>query len=116
MAGGIFTGANLEYVLRELVHQLENTGDSFLLYGTSSLDAVIEAALLVALSRSQTFVFDGRMKPGPMRSGVDHWSCLLAGEDEGRIFEWSPCTKPGEYDETVVLKYSSGITGLPKGL
>ena len=116
MAGGIFTGTNPAYVARELAHQLENSGAKFLLASPASLEIALEAASLAGLSKSQVFVFDGRPEPTSVQSGCQHWSSLLASEDQGKKFEWDPCTGPGECDQTVVLNYSSGTTGLPKGV
>ena len=112
----IFTGTNPAYVARELAHQLENSGAKFLLTSPASLAIALEAASHVGLPESQVFVFDGRTEPSAVKLGPRYWSSLLASEDEGTKFEWDACTGPGESDRTVALNYSSGTTGLPKGV
>ena len=116
MAGGIFTGVNPSYVARELAHQLDNSGASYMLTAPASLQAALEAASQVGFPKSKVFVFDGRPEPSALQLGCKHWSSLLASKNEGKKFEWDACTGPGECDQTVVLNYSSGTTGLSKGV
>ena len=116
MAGGIFTGANPTYVARELAYQLQNSDARFLLCASSSLEIGLDAASQIGLPKSSVFVFDDNPASNTSQSGCQHWSALLAPEESGRGFEWDPCTKPGEWERTIVLNYSSGTTGVPKGV
>jgi 4-coumarate--CoA ligase len=116
MAGGIFSGANPGYVTRELAYQLQNSEARFLVCALASLDTGREAAKQVGLPLERVFYFDNSKEPAEPHDGVRHWSVLLASEEEGRRYEWDACTNPGENEQTIVLNYSSGTTGVPKGV
>ncbi|KAJ5126982.1 hypothetical protein N7448_007761 [Penicillium atrosanguineum] len=100
MAGGIFTGANPTYVARELAYQLQDSGATYLICANISLNTGIEAAKLAGLSRDRVFIFDNAIYDGAgqARSGCPYWG----GSELA--------------DQTLVLNYSSGTTGRPKGV
>lgn len=56
-------------------------------------------------------VFEGR---GEERLGVRHWGALIESESVGRAFAWSEPRDSRE--EVCCLNYSSGTTGVPKGV
>ncbi|QIW96301.1 hypothetical protein AMS68_001819 [Peltaster fructicola] len=120
MAGGIFSGANPGYVARELEFQLSNTGATFLICWEDGLDIGLEAAQKAGLSKDHVFVFDGGMETfderGRAKQGIQHWSKLLADVETGRKFAWKEAKTRADMDETIVLNYSSGTTGVPKGV
>lgn len=117
-AGGIFTGANPTFVPRELAHQLQDSGATYLLCNDAVIDTGIEAAKLAGLPLDQVLAynsqaFDGeRVKRQPLK-GCQYWDCLLASEDDARGFDWRDLSEP---DSTLALNYSSGTTGVPKGV
>lgn len=118
IAGGIFTGANPTYVARELAFQLQDSGASFLLCASGSLDTGIEAAKQAGLSKDKVFVFDGTLfdGPGSPKQGCKHWGELVVPESEGQGFAWEDLNTREKADTTIVLNYSSGTTGRPKGV
>lgn len=118
MAGGIFTGANPTYVARELAYQLQDSGATYLICASVSLDTGIEAANLAGLSRDRVFVFDNAIYDGAgqARSGCRYWGDLVASPEEGAGFAWEELSTPELADRTLVLNYSSGTTGRPKGV
>jgi 4-coumarate--CoA ligase len=118
MAGGIFTGANPTYVARELAYQLQDSGATYLICASVSLDTGIEAAKLAGMSLDRVFIFDNAIYDGAgrARSGCRYWGELVASPEEGAGFAWEELPTPELADRTLVLNYSSGTTGRPKGV
>jgi 4-coumarate--CoA ligase len=119
MAGAIFTGANPGYNARELAYQLQDSDSKFLFCSTASLDNGLKAAAQIGLPKHRIFVFDDELEAHgavQARSGCQHWTALLADVTEGQNYTWRPCKTPDESNETIALNYSSGTTGLPKGV
>jgi 4-coumarate--CoA ligase len=119
MAGGVFTGANPGFNARELAYQLRDSGASFLVCAAASLEIGLDAAAQISLSKNKVFVFDDEVEPkigGKARQDFRHWTALLASEQDGQRFTWTPCNTAAESDETIALNYSSGTTGFPKGV
>ncbi|KAI1380950.1 acetyl-CoA synthetase-like protein [Hypoxylon crocopeplum] len=117
MAGGIFSGANPSFVPRELAYQLKDTGASFLIAADASMEIAVEAAAEAGLSRNRIYSFDATAfdaEPGKARLGSQHWTSLLAPKAEAAKFDW---IEPADSTQTIcALNYSSGTTGVPKGV
>ncbi|KAJ5752848.1 hypothetical protein N7520_009765 [Penicillium odoratum] len=118
MAGGIFSGANPTYVARELAFQLQDSGAKYLLCASASLDTGIEAAALAGLPRKNVYVFDSGVYDNisNAQKGCPYWGDLIAPAEEGEGFAWEELSTPELADRTLVLNYSSGTTGRPKGV
>ncbi|TVY68717.1 4-coumarate--CoA ligase-like [Lachnellula suecica] len=116
MAGGVFTGANPGYVARELAYQLKDSGATFLLCTDSSLEMGIEAAEMIGMSKECIYKFDDELFEGTGKSrlGVKNSNSLMEPEDVGKNFRWHEVADPK--DDICCLNYSSGTTGVPKGV
>ncbi|TGZ79203.1 acetyl-CoA synthetase-like protein [Ascodesmis nigricans] len=129
-AGGIFTGANPAYTARELAFQLKNSGARYCIANEVSIDTAVQAADIIGLPRSSIFVFDDGFLQGHLNGGgpdrwsktgaefrakfgVRHWSELVAEKDD---FVWKRFSTPEESNKTAAINYSSGTTGVPKGV
>ncbi|USP78153.1 transcription factor mbp1 [Curvularia clavata] len=124
MAEGVFTGANPSYVARELAYQLQDSGARYLICAEGSLDTGIAAAKEVGMSADQVFIFDdgaatfeGRKVEKSTELGyIRHWTELLDTAENGDAYRWPELRTAEELDRIVALNYSSGTTGVPKGV
>ncbi|KAF2709871.1 4-coumarate-CoA ligase-like protein [Pleomassaria siparia CBS 279.74] len=124
MAGGVFTGANPSYVARELAYQLTDSGARYLICAEASLETGLAAAKEAGLGADSIFIFDdgiatfqGRTVEKETPKGkIRHWTSLLESEDKGQAFRWAELKTDEELSRTVTLNYSSGTTGVAKGV
>ena len=124
MAEGVFSGANPSYVPRELAYQLKDSGAKFLLCGEGSLETGITAAKEIGMSAERIFLFDdgvatfeGRKIEKSTEIGIiRHWTDLLETPERGAAYAWPNLRTDEELDRVVALNYSSGTTGLAKGV
>ncbi|KAI9783833.1 MAG: hypothetical protein M1839_003169 [Geoglossum umbratile] len=66
-------------------------------------------------SRERVYVFDGEAV-GKGDGDTKHWSSLLASEQDGGAFRWEEVSPEEQGKKPVALNYSSGTTGMPKGV
>jgi 4-coumarate--CoA ligase len=124
MAEGIFTGANPTYVARELAYQLTDSGAKYLICAEVSLDTGVAAAKEAGLSSDQVFIFDDGTatfdgQTVEKDSGIGklrHWTELLDSKENGAKYHWPNLTTKDELDRVIALNYSSGTTGVAKGV
>src|SRR6476660_2123752 len=108
VAGGINTTINPTYTVEERTYQLKDSGARFLLTAPPFLDKAFAAARNAGISR--VFVF-GEGGEGGEGEGAIPFASLLA--ETGESFS-PPAIDPGR--DLVALPYSSGTTGLAKGV
>jgi acyl-CoA synthetase (AMP-forming)/AMP-acid ligase II len=115
-----FLGANPTFTARELAYQLSDSGARFLIVSENSLGTAAEGAKQAGLSSDRIFNFDDGYATfedrGKDLGGFRHWSRLLVSEADGRSFRWDELSPQGVKDTTIALNYSSGTTGVPKGV
>lgn len=131
MAGGIFSGCNPTYSPQELAHQIRDADPAFVFtQGGEPLLVCREAIKLIKTAGGEggggrdyekhTFVADDRVFDSlnqPGEQGLPYWSSIFASEAEGARFVWDPLSGPNEARNTILaLNYSSGTTGLSKGV
>ncbi|OAP60575.1 hypothetical protein AYL99_05577 [Fonsecaea erecta] len=122
MAGAIYNSANPAYTARELAHQLKDSSPRIVLAAESCIDRALEAADLVGFDRGRIFLFSEvsmdhtKEVPPVPHAKVQNWSKLLARPEIGRNFVWEERRTEAFSERTAILIYSSGTTGLPKGV
>lgn len=130
MAGGIYTSANPAFTPRELTYQLRDSGAHFLLAADNCVERALEGARLAGMEEDRVFHFcDLADLDEPTREISDaaergersvrtarSWRRLIASPETGRRFAWETFATREQADRTVILIYSSGTTGLPKGV
>lgn len=126
MAGGVFSSANPGFTQRELTYHLKNSEASFLFSGRAQLSVALEGAKQAGLAKDRVFLF-GDLSPDPAlpdpaiesqeeQALHQHWKNILATPAAGNEFKWEAVTGKDQAQRTVILIYSSGTTGLPKGV
>ena len=99
--GGVVTTVNSLYTPRELADQLKNSGARFLLTVPTFMDRATEAATETAVE--EIFVFGSAEHATP-------FSEMLSSPADADTVDISPA------NDVVTLPYSSGTTGLAKGV
>ena len=118
MAGGVFTGANPTYTARELAHQLMNSEATYLLCSEAVLDTGLDAARISGMAHDRVYLFDDRVFDGSgvSKGHIEHWSQLFMTEAQSEDYQWPNLRARDECDTTLALNYSSGTTGVSKGV
>jgi 4-coumarate--CoA ligase len=110
----IFSGAYPIYTVQEIAYQLENTGAKALFVHPSLLGTALSAAQKAHLPRERIFQFND--SPSIERDGIKDWFSLLGSDTAAAAYRW-PALNPDQARKTIAtINYSSGTTGLPKGV
>ncbi|KAL1957003.1 hypothetical protein VTO42DRAFT_6492 [Malbranchea cinnamomea] len=110
----IFSGINPNYTSSEVAYQLKNTGAKLLLAHPSLVETAIEASREVGLPLDHVFLFSDRPN-APVR-GIQDWRSMVGTPKEAERWQWRTMTPKESTATLATVNYSSGTTGLPKGV
>ncbi|EXJ84529.1 hypothetical protein A1O3_05198 [Capronia epimyces CBS 606.96] len=109
-----FTGANPIYTVAEVAHQMKVIEAAVVLIHPSLLETGIAAAKQAAVPLDRLFLFSDR--ECPTTRGVRDWRSMVASEAEARSWQWDPLDGEASLQTIAAVNFSSGTTGLPKGV
>ncbi|EPS43024.1 hypothetical protein H072_2980 [Dactylellina haptotyla CBS 200.50] len=114
----VFTGANPTFTARELAYQIKDANAQVVFVTPASIPTALEAAKSIGFDPQNIYAFDDNVK-APKRDqwrGLPiggYWTDILADNDD---FRWRRLSTDEEWNTTVAINYSSGTTGMPKGV
>ncbi|KAF2790612.1 acetyl-CoA synthetase-like protein [Melanomma pulvis-pyrius CBS 109.77] len=110
----IFSGANPAYTVSEMGHQVSNTQAQVILVHPSLAKTAVTAARKAGLPDGRVFLFSD--VPNASVEGLRDWREFLPSPEEADAYEFPHLTEKEATTTTATVNYSSGTTGLPKGV
>ncbi|KAF7551334.1 hypothetical protein G7Z17_g5108 [Cylindrodendrum hubeiense] len=98
----------------ELIHQLKNTTAKAVLVHPKMLEPILEAASQAGLSKDRIFQFSDSDEP--VRHGISDWRAMMGTPEQGSAWMWPELSPRDSANTIATINYSSGTTGLPKGV
>jgi 4-coumarate--CoA ligase len=111
----MFTGANPTYTTNEVAHQLQTIEAALFFVHPDLLEDGVKAAKQVGMSLSNVYQFSETEQPTSSH-GVRDWRAMLATASDAGSWTWDPLDGEAAVHTTCCVNFSSGTTGLPKGV
>lgn len=93
---------------------MRNTEAKAVLVHPSLLDTALSAARQAGIPTDRLYQFSDA--ENPTRNGVRDWRALLASSEESQNHQWPELMGDETANTIATINYSSGTTGLPKGV
>ncbi|KAF2006276.1 acetyl-CoA synthetase-like protein [Amniculicola lignicola CBS 123094] len=110
----IFSGANPGYTVSEMVHQVSNTQAQIILAHPTLAKTAVTAARKAGLPDGRVYLFSD--VPCTSVEGCRDWRELLPSPQDGNAYQYPQLSEKEATTTTATVNYSSGTTGLPKGV
>ena len=109
-----FTGANPIYTVSEVSYQMKILNAAAVFIHPDLLETGLKAANEAGIPKSHTFILSDT--PCDTMQGIRDWRSMLASEEDAGRWQWD--SLQGKAAETTIacVNFSSGTTGLPKGV
>ncbi|KAF2095601.1 acetyl-CoA synthetase-like protein [Rhizodiscina lignyota] len=110
----VFSGSNPAYTVQEMIYQIQNTECKVILAHPSLTKHALDAAEGAGFPKERIF----QLSEHPTRPlhGVKDWREMIGTPQEADAYQWKPMTPEESVSTVATVNYSSGTTGLPKGV
>ena len=98
----------------ELAHQIQDTQAAVLLSHPDLLPTAIDSAQRAGLPKERVFSFSDEISP--KINGTLDWRDILGNDEEASRYRWDALIGEEAVNTVATINYSSGTTGLPKGV
>ena len=106
--------SNANHGRTEMSYQLQNTDAQVVLVHPSLLETARKAAKAAAIPENRLYLFsDTEHKP---INGIKDWHSMLGTSPEASKYHWPRLSGATAKSQIATVNYSSGTTGLPKGV
>ncbi|KAF2100697.1 4-coumarate-CoA ligase [Rhizodiscina lignyota] len=112
--GAAFSGASPAFTVPELVHQMKVLGPKIFYLHPSLIQKGLAAAEQCGFPKEKIFLASDVFVPP--QNGLRDWRALMATEEESKNWRWKPFTPEESRNVIATVNFSSGTTGLPKGV
>ncbi|KAK7179896.1 4-coumarate-CoA ligase 2 [Paraphaeosphaeria sporulosa] len=113
-AGLIYSGCNPAYGVEEVVYQIKNTECKVILVEPALLQTLLKAAGKTGFRTDRIFLFSD--EEAASSKGLRDWRSFLPSASEAESWNWDQMDSDQSRTTVAALNYSSGTTGLPKGV
>ncbi|KAL2036688.1 hypothetical protein N7G274_010559 [Stereocaulon virgatum] len=113
-SGRVFSGANPSYTADEMSYQMQDLDARIVLVHPSLLDTARKAAKTANISHDRLYIFSD-VEHQPV-DGIRDWRSMLGTPKEASYYSWPRVSGEAAKSQIATVNYSSGTTGLPKGV
>lgn len=116
-AGGVFSGASTSYRATELSYQIKDANASLLVCTPEFEEITVSAAKHCGIPLDRVLLLDSKTPKHWTLRSLDRSDILQNRSSHNQSLAWQRITEQKQLEDiTICLLYSSGTTGLPKGV